>query len=63
MCTHDKECLFGSIVNGGISLSGFGEIVKRLWASLPEYYKIDLDEYVVMPNHVHGIIIIHYHNT
>jgi len=59
ICVKDQECLFGQIRNGYMILNEFGKVVHKYWFSLPEKNKnIDLDEFQVMPNHVHGIIII-----
>jgi REP element-mobilizing transposase RayT len=39
--------------------SKFGKIVDRIWQQIPDYYEnVDLDEYIVIPNHIHGIIVI-----
>ncbi len=59
ICVHNKACLLGNIVEGEMILSEHGEIVKECWNDLPNHYdSIELDEYIVMPNHVHGIIMI-----
>jgi len=59
MCTQNRECLFGEIVNGKMRLNEYGQIVQQCWMEIPQHYQnVQLDEYVVMPNHVHGIIII-----
>ncbi len=49
----------GNVINGEIKLSNVGEIVKQYWYDLPNHYaNCKLDEFVIMPNHVHGIVII-----
>jgi REP element-mobilizing transposase RayT len=59
ICTHDRECLFGEIVSGEIQLNAFGEIVVEEWGRSTEIRReIELDEWVVMPNHLHGIAVI-----
>ncbi len=58
---HDRECLFGDVVDGVMRLNTFGEIVRDEWfrtAVVRPYVMLDPDEFVVMPNHVHGIIWI-----
>jgi len=58
---HDRECLFGEVVDGVMWLNAFGEIVRDEWfrtAVVRPYVMLDPDEFVVMPNHVHGIIWI-----
>ncbi len=57
--TQNRENLFGEIVDDKMILNEYGKIVDKFWHSLPEKYQnIELDEFIVMPNHIHGIIII-----
>jgi REP element-mobilizing transposase RayT len=57
ICVRNRECLLGRIRNGGIHLNELGRIVQRTWDELPRHYSnIFLDAFVIMPNHVHGII-------
>ncbi len=57
--TYQREPLFGEIVNGGMQLSPMGQIAEEHWRAIPEHFpNVELGAYVVMPNHVHGIIII-----
>ena len=59
ICTHNREYLFGNVVNDETVLSRHGEIVKNVWCNLTNHYlNIKLDAFVVMPNHIHGIIIL-----
>src|SRR6266571_5453329 len=59
ICAWQRECLFGGIVNGEMVLNDMGQIVKSVWCQLPEYFpNINLDAYVIMPNHFHGILQI-----
>jgi len=59
ICANNRECLFGNVVDGEMRLSEYGVVVGDTWNDLPNHYaNIALDEFVVMPNHVHGIIII-----
>ena len=59
ICTKDKVCCFGKVKNGKMILNDYGKIVEEEWLKTKEIRKnIDLDYYVVMPNHFHGIIII-----
>jgi putative transposase len=59
ICTHRRECLFGRIVNGDVQLNDLGRIVVNEWArSASIRPEIDLDAFVVMPNHLHGIVVI-----
>src|SRR5579864_6472751 len=59
ICTHDRICRFGNIVDGVMHLNNVGNVVVEEWqqtAILRPY--VDLDAFVVMPNHFHGIIVI-----
>jgi REP-associated tyrosine transposase len=57
--TYLREFLFGDVVGGQIRLNHFGKLVERSWLDLPSHYPlVRLDVFVVMPNHVHGIVII-----
>lgn len=59
ICSKDRQCLFGNIVNGKMVLSGIGQEAAKCWEEIPNHFpNVSLDEYVVMPNHVHGIIRI-----
>jgi len=59
ICTRDRECWFGEIVGGKMQLSVIGEMARQCWQEIPNHFdNTDLDEFVLMPNHVHGIILI-----
>src|ERR1700724_3254949 len=58
-CIHNRAMLFGAVIDGDVRLSEMGTIVQQTWDPLPTHYDgIDLDAFIVMPNHVHGIIIL-----
>ena len=60
ICTQNRECLFGRIVDQEMCLSDGGRMVQVVWNDLPSNYPgIEIDAFVIMPNHIHGIIIIH----
>ena len=57
--THNREMLFGNVVNGRIILNKIGRIADQCWRDIPDHFpNVRLDEYIIMPNHIHGIIII-----
>ena len=57
--THRRAHLFGEIINTEMKLSRFGLVAKEQWERLPRRFKhLDLIEFVIMPNHVHGVIAI-----
>ncbi len=59
LCTQNKKCLFGQILNDKMVFNEYGKIVEEEWARTKEIrINIDLDYYCIMPNHIHGIIII-----
>jgi len=58
VCTQQRETLFGAVGGDVMRLNEYGEIVAAVWHDLPQHYAhIALDAFVVMPNHVHGIVI------
>jgi len=59
ICVQDRACLLGNIVDGKMRLSTFGQVADRCWQAIPHHFAdVSLDAHVVMPNHVHGIIVI-----
>jgi len=59
ICTKDREKYFGNISDGKIILNGRGEIAKRYWLEIPGHFDNEkIDEFVVMPNPIHGIIVL-----
>jgi REP element-mobilizing transposase RayT len=57
--TQNRLCLFGDVVNGEMELNDAGRTVERWWLELNNKYPtVETDEYVVMPNHFHGIVVI-----
>ena len=58
ICVHERECLFGEIVDGAMQVNEFGRITAEEWTRTAEIRKeIELGDFVVMPNHFHGILI------
>ncbi len=63
ICTKHSQHLFGTIEKGNMLLNSAGEMVKTVWFEIPLYYDgFVLHEFVLMPNHIHGIIEISQHN-
>ena len=59
VCTHNRKCLFGAVDDGSMALNAFGRIVAEEWHRTGEKRdRVALDAFVVMPNHVHGILWI-----
>ena len=67
VCTQDRECLFGDVVTVGatprgcptVVLNDAGRMVQTVWDEIPFHYPgMEINEFVVMPNHIHGIVVI-----
>ena len=57
ICAQHRKCLFGTIIDGQMRLNEIGEIVVECWSRIPQHFpSVELGEYVIMPNHIHGII-------
>lgn len=59
LCTKDRQCYFGEIDHETMHLSTLGQIAEQCWSLIPQHFPlVTLKTSVIMPNHVHGIIII-----
>jgi hypothetical protein len=59
ICTHDRRCLFGEVVDKQMILNEAGQIVEECWHGIPcHFLHAALYEFIVMPNHIHGIVAI-----
>jgi REP element-mobilizing transposase RayT len=59
ICTHNRDSLFGQVGDGEMRLNRVGEMVSAEWLRMPVVRpKVVSDAFVVMPNHMHGIIIL-----
>lgn len=59
ICTKDRQEYFGNIIDNKMNLNECGNIVKRYWLEIPEHFNnVELDEFQIMSNHIHGIVII-----
>jgi putative transposase len=59
ICTAGTKKWFGHLINGNMHLSEIGQIASQMWYEIPVHFPfIGLDAFVVMPNHIHGIIVI-----
>ncbi len=59
ICTQNRECVFSDVVEGQMILNAPGQMAELVWRELPQYYPgIKVDAFVVMPNHIHGIITL-----
>ncbi|MCF8130334.1 MAG: transposase [Deltaproteobacteria bacterium] len=59
ICTQNRECLFGDIMNLEMMLNDAGRMLETVWNELPKFYaRVSTDAFQIMPNHIHGIIVI-----
>lgn len=59
ICTQDRQCLFGDVVDDQMRLNDAGRMVRLVWNEMPAFYAgVTPDAFVVMPNHIHGIIVL-----
>jgi REP element-mobilizing transposase RayT len=62
ICTKNKEYILGAMGNESMRFSAVGNIVRTCWEAIPDHLPdVELDQWIIMPNHLHGIIIIHDH--
>ena len=58
VCTHNRKPVLGRIMDAKMELSDYGRIVSARWLNLPRHYShLELNAFVVMPNHIHGILM------
>ncbi len=59
ICVFQRECLFGEVVSGEMNLNQFGQLVASHWQNLAQHHStLNVDKFVIMPNHIHGILIL-----
>ena len=59
VCTQKRSCLFGLIAEGAMQLNDAGQMINETWHEIPDHYPgIELDVMQIMPNHLHGIIVV-----
>lgn len=59
ICTKDRQEYLGNIVDNEMKLNKCGKIMIRYWSEIPKHFKnVELDKFQIMPNHIHGIIVI-----
>jgi len=58
ICVRNRECVFGSIKNDAVSLSRRGIVARDRWLDIPNHHAhVELDDFVIMPNHMHGVLL------
>lgn len=59
ICSQNRLCLFGNIADGEMNSNDAGEMVRTVWEQISTHYQgVEIDQFVVMPNHIHGIIAL-----
>ncbi|MFQ3648206.1 MAG: transposase [Anaerolineae bacterium] len=59
ICAHERRCIWGQVAGGAMVLNEWGRVVQSCWDEIPVHYPmVELDVFVTMPNHVHGVIVI-----
>jgi len=58
ICTENRECVLGNVVNGKMVLNNIGNMIEKWWNKIPNKFNVILDENQIMPNHIHMIIRI-----
>ena len=59
LCTAGRQCYFGEMTGDGVQLNDCGKTVADCWTAIPEHLPgVELDEFILMPNHLHGILWI-----
>jgi REP element-mobilizing transposase RayT len=59
VCTQNREQMFGHIMGEEMHLNNTGQIIQQVWDELQVFYpNIGTDEFIIMPDHIHGIIMV-----
>jgi putative transposase len=59
VCTHSRRYMFGDVIDGEMRLNLYGQATHECWKALPDHFaNVQLDEFIVMPNHMYGIVRI-----
>ena len=61
ICAWNRECMLGEIIDGKMKLNDYGQAVQQEWMHTGDIRpNVELDEFIVMPNHFHGILVINH---
>jgi putative transposase len=62
ICTKDHLPFFGNIEEDKMTLNEFGKIADLCWLQIPNHFaEVQIEKYIIMPNHIHGIIVVNRH--
>jgi putative transposase len=56
ICTYRRQCILGNVIDDNMIESEYGRMIRQWWGKLSDRYAIMLDEFIIMSNHIHGII-------
>ena len=60
ICTRYRLCVLSNVMDGNVLLNEYGRIVESVWKNLPRHYPhVQMDACIIMPNHIHGIVMLH----
>ena len=64
ICEKNRSCVFGDICNDTMVLTPLGKVAMSCWMEIPEHFLfVEMDAFCIMPNHIHGIIVINSHDS
>jgi REP element-mobilizing transposase RayT len=64
ICEKNRNCVFGDISNDTVAFAPLGNVAMECWMEIPKHFPfVELDAFCVMPNHIHGIIVINTHDS
>jgi REP element-mobilizing transposase RayT len=59
VCAHERRCLFGNVVDDKMMPNEIGQVIEQCWFGIPAHFPdVELDEFTLMPNHLHGILVM-----
>jgi len=59
ICTENRVCYLGNVVDGITISYPIGDVIREIWQEIPRKFQgVDIDAFIIMPNHVHGIVIV-----
>lgn len=59
ICVKNRDYVFGDVKEGKMILNDLGRIAHECWQEIPNHFpRVEIDEFIIMPNHVHGIVVI-----
>ena len=59
ICTEARQCIFGEVIDGQMQLNLLGHLAHTCWLEIPNHFpRFQLDAFVIMPDHVHGLLVI-----